>query len=410
LSWCRRLFAAGAVVVAAGAAPAQATELTWGGSLAARAELVSNPSLTVPASAGAWRLTQSANGDFRANAGAWEAAANASLGINRSNQQTLDTTDGSLGGVFTRRFERGSAGFAASWRRDSTLASELQTTGVVLARAQRDSINLSANGLYLLSDRWSVNLGATLGAARYDRSRGAAGLVDSDTQSATAGINYALGPRSSLGLAASLTRYDTLPFTTASRSASLQATWQYEVTDRLGVSAAYGPSRTHTDIAALARICPLPQPFCDLGLVPFTVFPVRTTQVADGYLYNLAVTHRAGPETRLGLAAARSVNPSATGFVVQTDSLSGSLTHRLSDRLSLSAEAGTTRADSIVTALQVSTQRLSGSLSWQLAEAWTLEAGMRWQRAQYADGRAPDTAAVFAGLRYNLPRQRVTQW
>jgi hypothetical protein len=73
-------------------------------------------------------------------------------------------------------------------------------------------------------------------------------------------------------------------------------------------------------------------------------------------------------------------------------------------------EAGATRAHSIVAALQADTQRLSANLSWQCAESWALEGGMRWQRVQYADGRAPDSAAVFAGVRYIHPRQRVTQW
>lgn len=407
MSWCRELLAAAAL---AAALEGHGAELTWGGSAAARLELLTNPSLTVPDSAGAWRFTQSVSADVRRSTEAWDAAADGALGINESNQQRLNTVDGSLGARFTRRFERGNAGLAAGLRRDSTQASEFQATGIVLTRAQRDSSSFSATGLYQFDERWSANLAGSLAASRYDRSGGASGLVDTDTRSASAGINYAAGPVTRLGVTATLSRFDSQPFTTASRSASVQATLLHEFSDRLSLNAAYGPSRTHTDIAALARICPLQQILCDTGSVPFTVFPTRTAQRTDGYLYNLTALYQAGPESRLSLGAGRAASASGTGFLVVTDSVAGSLSHRLNDRLSLSLEAGTTRADSIVTALQLRSQRLSASVGWQLAEDWTLEGGLRWQRAEYADGRAPESAAVFAGIRYNLPRQRVTRW
>jgi hypothetical protein len=388
--------------LACAAQGAAADAWTLGGSVSARGESVSNPSLAVPAGERALRLTLAADLELRASTEVWEAALSAGVARHRSNESMLDTDDRSLALRLARRFERDTLEVAAAYRRDSTQASELRETGLVLARAQRDHVSLAPTWRRALTERLSAFAGLAYSQSHYPRP--AAGLVDNSSESARAGLSYALGPRTDLSLSASATRTDTSPFTTRSRSQSAQVSLSHAWSERLSLSAAYGPSRTRTTVAALARVCALPQVFCDLGLAPFTVFPTTFEQVTRGYVYSLAANWQADPRSTLALAASRSASASGSGFPTETDSVSATWSHRLDEYLSLSADAAFTRADALggIVAARTRTERYAIGFAWQLAEDWFLDAGARLQRAELPGGGAPRSEAVHFGLRYQL--------
>ena len=137
---------------------AHAAELTSDGTLAVRTEAISNHALTVPASDPAYRLALSADGRVDARSEDW--AADGSLGVAtyQSNVAALENTDYSAGLGGSRRFELDTFKLRANYRRDSTLASELQTTGIVLDRVQRGSAAVIAGWQHSFSERLSFSV------------------------------------------------------------------------------------------------------------------------------------------------------------------------------------------------------------------------------------------------------------
>src|SRR5262249_54137885 len=153
---------------------------------------------------------------------------------------------------------------------------------------------------------------------------------------------------------------DTHPFTTRSRTRSVQAFVNYSFSERWSAYAAYGPSWTHTATAAAAVICPVPVEFCQAGFVPFTVFPTEVTRDARGSIYDLKATSRVAEESSLALAASRGTFPTGAGFVSVTEALSATLAHRLAEHLSATLSVTQTKAQSVGGLVAFSATRARG--------------------------------------------------
>jgi hypothetical protein len=112
--------------------------------------------------------------------------------------------------------------------------------------------------------------------------------------------------------------------------------------------------------------------------------------------------------TSLSLSGARSVSASGVGIPAQTDSLSGSLSQRLDDNLSLVAGAAFTSADTLggLIASKTRSRSYSATLSWQVDREWVLEGGARLASYELPGGQQPRSGALFIGLRYRLPEQQ----
>lgn len=401
MSWCREVSAA---LIALAAVPACGAEWTLGVSGGTRLEAIGNPRLAVPEEGAATRLTLSGAAALRGRTEIAELSLDAELARHASDESSLDTTDGSLRLGGSRRFERGSASASLSYRRDSTQASELEETGVLVTRAQRDDYAAGLSLQRALSERLSATAGVSASALRYDRA--SASLFDSDTQGATLGASYVPDARTTLGLAGSVSHVGTDPFSYRARTASLQASASYAWSERLSFSVAYGPSRTRIESAALVPVCPVPVELCLAGVVPFEALSSAQERVSTGAVYSASASWRAGLRTELGFAASRSRSPSGAGFLSQTDSASARLSHRLAEHLTAGAEVLVSEATSTGTAAtRTRSQRYGVSLAWRFAEAWSLDAGARVSRSELPGGLAPASAAAYAGLRWQ-PRER----
>lgn len=404
MSSCRE---AAALVLAAAALSAHAADWTLSGSLGASAERLRNAELAVPSAPHARRLALSGELALRGRSELWDFALDGALTGNFSDEDRYDTTDGSLGLGLARRYERAEARARAAWRRDSTLASELETTGVLLARAQRDSYSAGLSYQRSLGERLSAQAGFSAAAVRYDRAERPANLFDSDTAGVNAGLTYAWSARTTLGLAASDASTDTEPFAYESRTTSLQASASHAWSERLSFSAAYGPAHTRIDSAPLVAVCPAPIEFCLVGLVPFIVQPVAKRTRTTAASYDLSARWLAGPQTTASLSARRGQSPSGAGFLADTDALGARVSHRLREHLELDADAWLTYADVVGAAgtSRTRTERFGAQLSWRVAEHWTVEGGARYARADVPGGARPHAETFFLGVRWR-PRER----
>jgi hypothetical protein len=395
----KRAFAA---MLCAAPAFAHAAEYTSEGMLWARTEAISNYALTVPASNPAYRLTLAADGRFDARSEDW--AADGSLGVAtyQSNAAALENTDYSAGLGGSRRFEHDTFKLRANYRRDSTLASELQTTGIVLDRVQRGSAGVTAGWQHAWNERLSFSVDGSAGWTHYFAQPGS-GLVDFKSTSATVGVSYLYDERTSIGMSAGETRFDTDPFTSRSRIRSVQLTLTRNLNERWSVAASYGPASTRTETAAAAIVCPAPIELCQSGLVPFIVSPTTAVQTANGTLYTFTATYAASPSTLLALQASRSTNPSGAGTVVVNERVGATLATRLKERLTLGLAATAIESVTLVNTGAPRTRfaEASGNLTWQAAERMYLDGGLRWDVAEYASGVRPNSATVYLSLRYN---------
>jgi hypothetical protein len=406
LSWCREL---GAALLLLLPALAQAQALTVTGEASTRLEAISNPSFAVPAEGTALRFTTGLQATAAVRDEARDAVLTVNIARHFSGNERLDNTDRGFQYSLARRFERDTLAGSVGMRRDSTLASELATTGIALTRTQRDSDSADLNWEHQLTERITTLAGVTLSALRYDRSHAAGGLIDSDVASANAGLRYSLGARTTASASLSVSHLDTNPFTTRSQTESAQLSLTHAPSDRLSLNAAYGPSRTRSEVASSAAICPAPQIFCDVGLVPRTVFPTTVHNESSGYLYAFGASWQAGARSTLSGNAARTIVPSGAGFVSQTDALTAGFNHSLTEQLTLTLDAAHSRAQAVggLIPSRTVTRRLGARLDWRLAERWWAEAGAFQQQIELLGGASPRSNTVFIGLRYGFREQRL---
>src|SRR5262249_47832350 len=382
---------------------AAAVEWSASGAVNSRTEFISNPNLAVPPEPTRNRTSLGFDLTAGAREDRWEASA--STGYSRwiSGEENLNTTDLNVIGQAKRRFERSSANLAASFRRGSTHANEITTTGIAVARVQSDTWRLAPSVDHALTERVAVNAGASFASTRYDQTSAAGGLVNNSSWTASFGSSYALAPVPSVGAPLSYGETDTEPFTSNSRTTSVQAYVNHTLSERWSVYAAYGPSWTHTEVAGAVPICPVPQQSCDSGQVPVTIFPTTVARDVRGSLYNLSSSYQLTERSLVRAVASRSSSPSGAGFVTDTEALSATFAHRFNERLAANLSASHLQAESlggVVANSSTRTRYFIASLTWRAAQERTAGAAARPLAVSLPGSLEPSSSTLYLSLRY----------
>jgi hypothetical protein len=356
----------------------------------------------------AWETSLSPSAQARRATESTVLAASAALtGTLVSGVPDRDSWGASVGLDARHLTERSTYGLAAQFLRDSTFASELRATGVVLARTQRDALSVAPSFERVLTERLSVSLDATASRSDY-QDAAALGLQDNRAWSAAAGLGYAAAPRTRLTAALSAQHFETIPATSESDSATLRAGVSHRFSERLSATAGVGYFRARTILRQDAVVCPVAFALCELGLVPFVVVQVGGESRSDGWLFNGTLDWQLGERTSVSAALREDLNPSGAGVLVRTDALTVTLGHRFSDRLSGSVDASGYRSSYVGDSSGRSDSRLYGfgaSLSWRAARDWLVEGGARHVRVTYdiAPGADSDATTLFVLVRYDWP-------
>jgi hypothetical protein len=407
--------AAGAAVAAAtvcGPLPgAQAAEWTWGGSLTGRFEEVTNATFALSAASASSRRTLSATGDLAGRAEDWNAGLNANYTLNDSSNPSLGLDAYGFGVNGSRRFERDTLGLVATVRRESALTGAPGSSGTSYALARRETTSVAPNWQRALSERWTLNASANLQAVSYDRST--AGLVDYRDASTSAGLSYALSPRMDLRLGANAQRFRTDPAATKSDTVGVTAGIRYQFSDYWTLDASYGATRVKSRFSADSQVCPAPAIFCETGVVPFTVVATDTTGTISGSTWNATSSYVPDERNSLTPYSSRSVGPSGGGSQSVNQNTGLGYAYRFSEHLIARADGSLGRSATVGASKlgPVTHSRQAGaSLAWQFAERWSLDAGARWYQSRLSTGSSPGSATFFVSLRYDMARQRVTQW
>src|SRR5262249_46062155 len=174
------------------------------------------------------------------------------------------------------------------------------------------------------------------------------------TASGSLTFDYLLDAQTTITLGGNASKTDTDPYITRTSSSGYQAGLIWEASERLRFNLSYGRSRVLIR-SAPATGCPVPQIFCDAGLVPVTVIPEQE-QTVRPRTYNLNAVWQLDSVSSVSVNAMRSISASGTGVPVQTDTVGAALSRRLGERLDLSLQASYIDGDSLAGLVEARTR------------------------------------------------------
>ncbi len=333
-----------------------------------------------------------------------EVKGTASLGFNRyPGNPELDADDVNLSLASQLREERSSYGLSASFVRDSTLESELATTGVVQERKQRNLVTMAPSWSYSLTQRSSIFAQYKYDQAHYEST---SNLTDYSNQQASGGYQYAFSERTSGSLSGSYSRYETDTGSILTESRGVNFGLTHVSTERLTLNVGVGARTSETTITSTALLCEFgPVALCDFFGVPLQP-RTETEAISDsGLSFNASADYR-WEKTNAGISASRDLNPTGSGLLVQTDRLGIGIGHQLSERLTATAD-GSYLVSRYIGGVGNDTAyyRLDSNVLWKLDDWWTAGAGYSFAYQKVKD--APDHASantIYLSISYNWPK------
>jgi hypothetical protein len=293
-----------------------------------------------------------------------------------SEDRSLDRTDLRADLTLNQNVsERVSWRASASATRDTTLTSELGTSGSARVGYRHESIGAQLQPQWRASERWTATL--QLRTQREFYPSAGSGLTDFKYHSAGLVTSWARTPQDSIGIVVRTGRMSVAgaPTDIKDSSASLQYTLVFR--ERWNLSLAGGPAWTRGS---------------------------GSTRHSENFNLELIRDAEYGA---VSIAVDRALAPNGNGSLTRRDSLSLQLRRNLAAHLSGSLSARYLRSRNVVDALasgfeEVRYRRVDAGLSWSLAQQWStvLSAGYSDQR-QGADGNRASGADLALGIRWS---------
>lgn len=309
------------------------------------------------------------------------AIARAQATVNRYTRDTdLNATDFGVDASLTQLNERGEFAVRAEFVRDSTLASELNQTGIVQANRQRTRANLNPSWKADLNERENVRVGYDFADVSYKDAEGT-GLVDYRTGTPYAIYSYRLSERSTVLASAGYLRLSRSTQAGTLSNLYVQSLLETELTELLKAKVGVGLNRIRSK-AGVGH------------------------DTEEGWLAQ-ASAERTLLSGMLTMGVARDVNAIGSGELTQTDRLFASWTERLSPRLSYSFAGTLYRNEPTTSAAAADTYyRVGANLTYLLSEEWAFEADIAHASQRPDQGDSAQASSIFLSTRYTLPTHR----
>jgi hypothetical protein len=262
------------------------------------------------------------------------------------------------------RSERSQWPVAINYVRDTTLTSELGTTGLTETNRDHESESIVVSPTWQATERFSV-IGQASWEANAYLDAADTGLVDYDYQMAMAKVRYAVNERSFVAIDSSYGKLLVPSLHSFTTNYAANISWQTTLLDRWQLSLAAGPARVET-----------------------------AQQADDGRGYSLTVMYQA--ETTSGtLTASRDVIPTGRGILTKREraTLEGnfSITERLTSNLSLQFVRNEDLYPYPGAPLDVIRYAIvSGALQWRIVPTLFATLAVNWsnQSSETRDGTA----------------------
>lgn len=256
------------------------------------------------------------------------------------------------------RSDRLTFGFDGGFTRDNTLLAELRQTGLVLGFTQRNMWTAAPSLTVGVTERLSWQTAYQFMDAQYQDGL-KFGLVDYQVHGGTSGLTYNTGERDQVQVTGEYT-YVTMP-------AILQHSIYYGV--QTGWTHDFGHDVTGS-LSGGVRFISSTQNFPGGSVSDYETVG----------LYHVMLRKRF-ERTSIQADASREVNPSGFGLLLQTDRYGGTISHGLTETLTLALNGGLYSVSGVATtglSRPIPRSRfasVSPSLSWKFAQWWTLDVG-----------------------------------
>lgn len=286
------------------------------------------------------------------------------------------------------RADRHTFAFEGGFTRDNTLRGELLTTGLVLEFTQRNMWTANPSWKVGITDRLSWQSGYHFADTTYQDGL-QFGLVDYQVNGARTGPTYNLTELDQIQLTGEYTSVR-IPFIGLhSTYYGAQGTWTHDFGDGLIGSLSGGARLVNStqDVPAIPGIQ-------GILLGRSTDRSVTSQEVVGLYRGSL---RKQFERTLIQVDGSREINPSGFGLLLQTDRVGGSVTHNISETLSVALNGALYFVSGIATSgisrpLQQTTfSSISPAISWKFAQWWAM-----------------DVAYTYAGRAVDDPDQRFT--
>ena len=392
---------------------AQSAEWSIEPSVSVREEYNDNIRLTTLPHKSVWGTSLTPAVNFSSKTEISEITGGARLNFYRySGEPNLDSNDQIFSLLSKYKTERNTFGLNGSYVRDSTLASELISTGVVQARKQRGNLTLNPSWTTFASERTWFTLDYQLSRVKYDDAA-AAGLNDYNNQTASVSAVHRLSEQDQLSGTIYYSKYETSPANFKSNTTGLRLGITHDFSETFNGSLTLGTRSTLSKSQQNALVCPAPVILCQFGLVSFQVVPFTTETRSDGYTLNASLNKQFETTTLSGQIS-REANPSANGALVQADRIGFSVANKFAPTLTGSVDASIYRSRYIGNIITSSNSRyytVGPRLSWRMSEWWSLDTGYTHSRQEYdnASAAAATANSAYVLVRYDWPKLAVSR-
>lgn len=273
-------------------------------------------------------------------------------------EESLSSDDQYLTAAYRRMSERAQWDASLGLTRDSTLTSEIGSTGIVQANRRHEGLTLAGGPSLVLTERLSAGAQVSWMDNHYVDAA-FTGLVDYDYGAASLFSTWQVSERSALTLTAQAGRLSAQGQPDETRDATLRAAWQYQLDSMWRLNLSAGPAFVET------------QSGNDNGEV-FSVDIARQDEL-------WSVTAR----------ASRDLAPTGRGVLTRRDQITLGFNRRMSDRITAGLSARWVENQDLlpqpgVVFQTVTYGRLDLRADWRFAEHWSLAVGLAAAVQEYS--------------------------
>ena len=308
--------------------------------------------------------------------------------------QYYGSTDRSLTNLYfplrtSYRSDRNTFGFDGGFTRDNTLQGELQQTGLVLAFTQRNLLTAAPSWKFGITERLSWQSGYQYMNAQYENGAQLS-LVNYEVQAANTGMTYDLGERDQVQLTGEYTLFRVPSRMQESTYYGAQGGWTHDFGQEMTLSITGGPR--------------------------FVTGTQGSSSAHDTVWVYKGTLRKRFEKTTIQIDGGSEVNPSGFGRLLQTDRVGGTLSHNLTETLTVSLIGNVYSVSGVVTDPSIAPtphQRYSSilpSVSWKFSQWWTLDVTYTYQeRAVDSLNQWYSANSTFVMLTYGGPKWSVSR-
>ena len=266
-----------------------------------------------------------------------------------ADNNNLDRDEEYLGFAYDWLGEKVSWHGGGTASRDTTLTSELGTTGLTQGNLRHESYDVSVGPTWALSERWQMRSTLEVQDSRYPDQRSS--LENNRYGTALLSTTYAVNEKLALSVYGTTAKLDSEGQGEDTRSQSANVQVQYAWSQLSSIGASIGQSWT------------------------------RAGAVSNrGLLYSLNASH-AFEKSTLGLSVSRRQSPSGRALLTEADEVRLDGGTQITERMTATASASYSKRRSVLRVFDIDLQRVRYSradlgLSWRMTPTWSLGASV----------------------------------